>query len=543
MGKIRQNVHRLKKAQLMAVAVSLFLFLLLPISAYAAKTANVVGSRTVGQDIFLYIDTVSETASQPSVQIGSTVLSSTEVKTRSIAASGIPVKTVFLFDNSISLKKVWGEKGKQLMSAVIDGHAQGEAFRIATFSESVSEMSDFSTDYESLKAGIGNIEFANQDTYLTDALYDLVNNLQSTGESNFVRIIIITDGSDDNEITYTKSELTDLLKNAGIPVHTIGAKTGKNSSALEDLFSYSRQSFGRTYQVDSKSGYEDIVTDLAKDYSMMAAKLTIPESLKDGSVKAARISFNDAEGEVVAVANLTMPFADVNKTPASVEEEPEEETVVSTQPSETKELPVISTKDKGKNSKTKKNDKDDKLPIIIWAVAGALGAIVLIVVIIVIVNVLKKKKASGTHELDSLSRVDNKTTLADTTETPGNHTEIIDTGKKSGTVILFGNGAPKQGPRFTLVDTEDSSKTYSATIENKIIIGRHESSDIALSFDTSVSGTHCKVERRGGQYFLTDEGSSNGTFYGGNKVTSEIPIVDGGTLELGRCKYRIRIEE
>ena len=41
---------------------------------------------------------------------------------------------------------------------------------------------------------------------------------------------------------------------------------------------------------------------------------------------------------------------------------------------------------------------------------------------------------------------------------------------------------------------------------------------------------------------MNDLKSSNGTFYGGMRVHNETPIMNGGILEIGNCKYKVGIE-
>jgi len=51
-----------------------------------------------------------------------------------------------------------------------------------------------------------------------------------------------------------------------------------------------------------------------------------------------------------------------------------------------------------------------------------------------------------------------------------------------------------------------------------------------------ISRKHCSIEFKGGRFYIKDEGSHNGTFYGLNKIGCECPreIEDGGIFYLGR---------
>ena len=66
-------------------------------------------------------------------------------------------------------------------------------------------------------------------------------------------------------------------------------------------------------------------------------------------------------------------------------------------------------------------------------------------------------------------------------------------------------------------------------------IGRAEENHLHLHCDSSVSARHARVVIEGGQYWLEDLGSTNGTFLNGdlvNRVT-ELALRDGDVLTLG----------
>ena len=54
---------------------------------------------------------------------------------------------------------------------------------------------------------------------------------------------------------------------------------------------------------------------------------------------------------------------------------------------------------------------------------------------------------------------------------------------------------------------------------DEISIGRAPGNSIVISDEPSVSGKHCSIERRGGQFWITDHNSTNGTKLNGEVVT------------------------
>jgi len=69
-------------------------------------------------------------------------------------------------------------------------------------------------------------------------------------------------------------------------------------------------------------------------------------------------------------------------------------------------------------------------------------------------------------------------------------------------------------------------------------IGRDSSSDICLD-DPSVSRRHVQLSRSNGQYFVEDQGSTNGTYLNRKRITNHI-LQDGDLMHIGH--YAMRYE-
>jgi len=70
-----------------------------------------------------------------------------------------------------------------------------------------------------------------------------------------------------------------------------------------------------------------------------------------------------------------------------------------------------------------------------------------------------------------------------------------------------------------------------------VTIGRDPSRDIALGQDSTVSRSHARVAWENGQHVLYDEGSSNGTFVNGVRVSIQA-LVPGDVIQFGASKFR-----
>lgn len=87
--------------------------------------------------------------------------------------------------------------------------------------------------------------------------------------------------------------------------------------------------------------------------------------------------------------------------------------------------------------------------------------------------------------------------------------------------------------------------TYSGRIfemsANEITVGRDAGNTVALSDDHTVSRRHARVARDNGTVAITDEGSSNGTFVNGMKISGSRPLQPGDEIQIGSTKFRFEL--
>jgi len=72
-------------------------------------------------------------------------------------------------------------------------------------------------------------------------------------------------------------------------------------------------------------------------------------------------------------------------------------------------------------------------------------------------------------------------------------------------------------------------------------IGRDPGNTFALVDDGTSSRRHAKLSQENGTYFVMDEGSSNGTFVNGMKITGKHPIHSGDEIQIGATKFRFEV--
>lgn len=73
-----------------------------------------------------------------------------------------------------------------------------------------------------------------------------------------------------------------------------------------------------------------------------------------------------------------------------------------------------------------------------------------------------------------------------------------------------------------------------------MVMGREASNPIALPNDTTASRRHATVSQANGGYSIRDEGSSNGTFVNGAKVTEQ-KLTPGDEIQVGGTKFRFEV--
>jgi len=73
------------------------------------------------------------------------------------------------------------------------------------------------------------------------------------------------------------------------------------------------------------------------------------------------------------------------------------------------------------------------------------------------------------------------------------------------------------------------------------LVGRDPSCEVVVT-DGSVSRRHARLEKRGGAWFVVDQGSANGTYINSLKV-AEHPLKNGQELRFGALAFRVDLRE
>ncbi len=438
-----------------------------------------------------------------SYQIGNIPVDALEVY--KIDEDRSPVRTLIMLDNSISIPSASHGKITELLNGIVDAHTGKEVFRLATFSDKITYLSDtYSDDYTVLKNVIASITYKDQETYLTDVLYDLIDDLNKDGYMGYTRVIIVSDGVDNKQLGVTREELNSKLKETPYPIYTVGTLTQKNHEQLENMFALSRLS-GSAYFVLEETDTSAIVSEFSKDAQMTVIEAQIPDDAKAGGNQSSKLTLPDG---VQLVFNVQMPFKIKDKDEQQMS------------PPEPEPLSEELTQE----------DEEAESGFSILLAAGILGGILLLAVIMLVVLLMRKKNKPVERGTSSDTEIINDT-----------ETQRIDDAENGGILPPSGQQS-KSRYRVILTDKSDMSRTYQCELKNSINLGKIDVNDIVVNVGT-VSKRHCMITNKNGRFFIQDLNSTNGTFVNGERISFDTEIFSGTTIRMGRAELIIKFEQ
>ena len=131
-------------------------------------------------------------------------------------------------------------------------------------------------------------------------------------------------------------------------------------------------------------------------------------------------------------------------------------------------------------------------------------------------------------------------------ETEGFLMDIL-TDSRGGLEGLAGNLAGwnvKEEPRRMVMQCVSEGITGGFAIEkDRFVIGRRKDNDGVLDFSNAISRVHCSIIRKGNAFYVTDEGSSYGTFVNGAPCARNqlLQLQDGDTVRLANIEFKVKM--
>lgn len=513
---MKENFRRL------LVVISIMIFC----QVVPAFAADAMIKQAVNDDDYvkLYVSGTDKEQDDAKFQMGNTVCNVEKVYS---IEDDNPIRTLILVDNSLSISKENREKISKLLDSIVDNHGENEQFRMATFEKGVEYLSDFSSDYTALKRLAKTIDYSDQDTYLSNVLSGIIDELKEEDYQGYTRLIVIADGVDNKQTGMATEELYNKLKETGFPVYTVGSKGKNNEAELEDMYAISDITHAYHCVLDDVNNVGDISSALKDDQSLTVFRVKLPDEVKNGAVQSGQLTLSDGSKLVIDVRT---PFGDIaeEEIHEEIEDNNEEEETDEASSVEENELEDVDDFE-DEDSLDKGNFIKDNLKIII--IAGAGIVLLLIILITILVRISSKKKS--------------RKPAVSIPQTSNEETEFINVqGIDDGTQMLFADKDRRNDSAhtITLTDRMDPSKQFMKPLHHPIIIGRSSSADIMIKYDKSISGKHCLIKEENGRFFIQDMGSANKTKLNGEVILSETELSSGDVITLGRVEMMVRMQ-
>lgn len=517
-----------KFSRILVIAVLIVCCRIIPVFA-----ADSMIKQAVNDDDYvkLYVSGIDEDQKESKFQVGNSICD--VVKVYPIEDDD-PMRTLILVDNSLSITKENREKIGDLLESIVDVHGENEQFRLATFEKGVEYLSDFSNDYTALKRLAKTIDYSDQDTYLSNVLSGIIDELKEEKYQGYTRLIVIADGVDNKQTGMATEELYNKLKETGFPVYTVGSKGKNNEAELEDMYAISDITHAYHCVLDDVNNIGDIASALKDDQSMTVFRIKLSDEAKNGAVQSGQLTLEDGTKLVI---DLRTPFADVSEEAPkegqekNLEDNDIEETVsaVGSEEAELEDEDEIGddTDDEDKNDIS--SFIRDHLVMII--IIGASVLVLLIIIVLIMMKASSKSKKKG---------------LAPSVPHSSNEeTEFINIqNSDDGTQMLFADADRRNtsAHTITLTDRMDPARQFMKPLHHPIIIGRSSGADIMIKYDKSISGKHCLIKEESGRFFIQDMGSANKTKLNGEVILSETELSSGDVITLGRVEMMVRIQ-
>lgn len=211
------------------------------------------------------------------------------------------------------------------------------------------------------------------------------------------------------------------------------------------------------------------------------------------------------------------------------------------------DLPVLGESDASTEADEEKEESLlADVPIIFFAIGGSAIFFIILMIIIVFVAV-SRKKVQRRAEADAAMQWQMRDTVGtgDPLKTQGNtgtdQTAVTDRGAKGNNTISLKWPRQQVNTYLVLRDNARPASMFKVLIRDVIRIGRKDA-DIVIDYDKYISAKQCEIIKRGTLLYIKDLGSVNGTYYENVRVyDQEIPVVSGGTIQMGRSKFTVTI--
>lgn len=492
----------------------------------AANPGEILSFGTEGTNIVIFLQNPGQNC-EVQCQIGTSEAEKIEI--HEITEENTPIETIVLVDNSLSVVEKYRPFIKNTLSELAANRMDGESFSIAAFSDQINWLVQDSTDYSQVRQAVESIVYTDQETYLTDVLYELLTEFESKEAPSLKRIIIISDGVDNKDIGYTKEELYSQLERTPYPIYTLGCTYKENNEQLKNMFALSRMTGGESWLMDEVSDPLLIVNGISEINHAIKVTVTPKQQDCDGAKKGVSILVKTDEQTFHDSIEMKMPFALIEEASKTVEE------IEETQPAQ-----IISESTSETDSTAPDSLPSDPVP---FGFSGWIWGVLIIFFVCIALIIFKINKKRKPEDLK-------KSPVPE--EPAQEHDAIQDHAVKERNTQYMENESERQGgtvflwekdisQTLILEDTVDSSRRFENPLKDSVLIGYDNHCQICLNYDETVSGEHCIIYKENGRFYVENKSHTNGTFLNGQKLLDRTEIYTGCILGIGRLQMKVSI--
>lgn len=520
-------------------------------TVYAKEEIQIMQTITNQKQLEIYAK-APELSETVSVQIGRD--SCEDVQIVDLQEEQKKIQTLIFLDNSLSITEGNRGKIKKFLNTYLDEKYQNDEVSLYLFGEEAKPVIENSADGEEVKQALETVEYTDQNSWLIDAVYDVLKTHEN--DAVYTRVMIISDGVDEKTIGYTKEEFADLLGNTGVPMYAVGCVYKQNQNALEQFFALSRKTAGAAFLLDDISDENDIAVKLLEDSNISCITATIPEALQDGSEKAVQIKLQDSDGETEVCTQARMPFGEAAEAANTVVSEPEETESVTEEP-ETTEKETVLVEESECEAENQQNTEKAFDPVTVVAILAIIAGVCFL-----IVRKWKdgkggkKEKAPKTKKEKKTKEKELELKLPEMSVNENARKNVIPTEKQDSdetclmedggeTLFMDGTNAGSWKDEILLLrlqDVDHPERVFQYPVAGNVFIGRTaEANQIVLDYDRSVSGRQCRVYAKGDRIFVENLSNVNITQVNGVKVEQDIQIHSSDILKMGHVQMRVQL--
>ena len=553
--------HRVKRV-IRSVLSAVLLLLVMGSGAVWGLNTDDLQSSVNGNELVVYLPQQDYRDTSVRVQVGSTAV--LEGDLRDVDGNG-SIQTLILFDNSLSISPENRQKMKQVVRTIVEKRTPEEQFAFATFDTGVHMLTEMKTDVSELLPALEAVDFQNQYTWLKTCLYGCIGDPSIFTEGSYARILICSDGCDDNPTGYTADEVRRKLQQYPCEVLAVGSVYDREPEAVSRLFSLAGSRQTCTWLLDDFGEDISAVTEgICAEKPGKVAVVTLDDRLLDGEEKRIQVQTVTGEGTFSGTAAVVMPFSGTvpqetetgSEETAAISSGEETETALSVSEADVsaapEEEPGEEPEEKPEESVRPEEGKPARIQFILFPVLLLIPLAALTAALVLLSGRRKKQAEKPSEQTDRPERTFSPAdrpewTVSQTAADPAEDEMTLQQNMMEddeSTVLIMNDSAgaaPGEICRLTLASEDNPRQVYSVPVSQEVIIGRRPECTIALEGDPSVSGHHCVIYRVGDDIMLRDDNSSNGTWLNHQKLSAPQRIGSGDVIGIGRTRWKATV--